>query len=301
MSDYLIHLTVILSAYVILVYSVNLLVGDGGLLAFCGAVFCGAGAYAAALAGIGRAAPPYVSTLAFAGTGGLEVSLLVSMLSGVVAGLVTAAVTLRFRGDVFVLATLAMQTFVVSLFDNADSMTRGPAGLYGLASPVLAGHPIDLSDFAVVAVVLAATVAAGFNKLRQCRFGVQLRALRDDEAAAGALGVMPNQTYLGAFAIAGAAGGLAGGLYSNRAAYIDPNTFGVSESILLVTALLLGGRGTKFGPLLGATVLVLTPEAFRYVGMNLDQAAALRNALLGFVLIILTFLRPGGLAGPLRQ
>lgn len=297
MADYLLHLAVMLSIYVLLTYSLNLLAGEAGLLAFCTASFWGVGAYAAALASVGRAAPPYLEDLGITGAAGLEWTLPLATAAGMVVGLLAAAAALRFRNDMFILATLAVQALGVSLFENSGALTRGPAGLYGLPAPALFHTEVPLAGYASLAGAVAAAVAVAHGWVRHTRFGVQLRALRDHEPSANALGVPPTRRYLAAFAISGAVAGLAGGLYVGRIPFIDPGSFGLSESILLVTALLLGGRGTPYGPLLGAAVLVLLPESLRFVGAGLEQSAALRSALMGLALVLLMFLRPRGLLG----
>jgi branched-chain amino acid transport system permease protein len=296
MADYLAHLVVMLSVYAMLVYALNLIAGDSGLLAFCLAGFWGVGAYAAALASIVRGGAPYVTDLALAGGAGFELTLPLAAAAGALTGFIAGLASLRFRGDVFILATLSVQALIVSILESADSVTRGPAGLYGIPPPALFGLPLNIQILSLFSAGVAIVTIIALAWLRGTSLGLQLRALRDHERAACALGVPPTRRYLVAFAIAGAVAGLAGGLYVGRAAYIDPASFGLPESILLVTALLVGGRGVVLGPLAGTAVLVLVPEALRFVGLDVNHAAAIRSAMLGALLVCLVFLRPRGLA-----
>lgn len=294
MADYILHLVIMLSIYAMLTYALNLLAGEGALLAFCIGALWGAGAYGAALTSMARSSAPYVQDLALAGSAGLELTLPMALLCGAAAGLVAGLLSLRFRNDAFVLATLAIQALAVGAAENLDHITRGTAGLYGIPEPMMFGQALGLPGLALVALGCVTGVVAAVLHLRHSRAGIELRALRDNEDAASALGVAPTRRYLTTFAVSGAIAGLAGGLYVGRAAYIDPASFALSESILVVTALLLGGRGTRFGPLLGAAALVLIPELLRFVGIGIDQATALRNALLSGLLILLVFHRPRG-------
>lgn len=302
MTDYVAHLVALLAIYVALVYALNFVAGEGGLLAFCFAGIWGIGAYAAALAAIGRSGLPYVDALAVAGSYGLEVALPVAAAAGLMAGLLAAAASLRFRGDSFILATMAVQTLLISGLANADGLTRGTSGLYAIPAPVLFGETFDsLRSYAAFAVLVAGSMSLALVALRPSRFGVSLRALRDSERRAMSLGIAPNLTYAAAFALAGAVAGVAGALYVGRISYIDPTAFAMPESIVLVTALLVGGRGTRLGPLVGAAVLTIVPELLRFVASTSQEAASWRNVILGGLLVLLMFLHPQGLAGERRR
>jgi branched-chain amino acid transport system permease protein len=153
------------------------------------------------------------------------------------------------------------------------------------------------ASFAALSAILAMFVMVAFLTLRQTAFGLSLRALRDNERSAASLAIPPNLRFAAAFAIAGAAAGTAGALYAYQMSYIDPNSFSVSESILLVSMLLIGGRGTALGPLAGAAILVLSPELLRFMGWGGIDVASWRNIVFGVLLVALMFLRPQGLLG----
>jgi branched-chain amino acid transport system permease protein len=287
-----------LAVYVALVYALNFIAGEGGLLSFCFGGIWGIGAYATTLAMIGRSGLPYVDALAVTGAYGLEVAIPIAAAAGLAAALLAAAASLRFRGDSFILATLAVQTLLISALSNANSLTRGASGLYAIPAPVLFGETFgSLGSYAIFAGLVAASMSVGLMLLRPTRFGLSLRALRDSERRATSLGIAPNMTYALAFALAGAVAGVAGALYVGRVSYIDPTAFAMPESIVLVTALLVGGRGTRLGPLVGAAVLTIVPELLRFVASTSQEAASWRNVILGGLLVMLMFLRPQGLAG----
>lgn len=298
MDAYAAHVVSVAGIYLVLVYALNLLAGEAGLMVFCLGGMWGIGAYTAALLLVGGSGMPFVPDLAFAGDVGLEVAFPAAMAAGGAAGLIAALAVLRFRSDVFVLATMAVQTIFVSLLENAAVVTRGPAGLYGVPAPRLGGVAIT-GDAALAGMVgtVAFVVAAGLINIRQSSFGLHLRALRDNEKAAAALGVPPARRLAAAFVLAGLAAGAAGTLYVCVIGYVDPMSFGLHESILLVAMLLIGGRGTVLGPLAGVCTLVLIPELLRHLGLPDDNAAAWRNVILGASLVGLAFARPQGLLG----
>jgi branched-chain amino acid transport system permease protein len=296
--EYIAHLITLLSVYVILTYALNLIAGEAGLLTFGLGSIWGIGAYAAALAGIRASHLPFLSDLSLIGSFGFGTAMIIAAAAGAVAGIVTAILVLRFRGDVFVLATLAVQALFIGALENLSSITRGTLGLYGLPPPTLFGVTLDAGPpFAGLAAIVAVLVVLVFLTLRGSAFGLSLRALRDNERSAASLAIPPNLRFAVAFAIAGSAAGVAGALYSSEISYIDPNSFSVSDSILVVSMLLVGGRGTVWGPLVGAVIFVSIPELLRYVSWNGSDVAGWRNIIFGVLLVVLVFLRPQGLLG----
>jgi branched-chain amino acid transport system permease protein len=128
-------------------------------------------------------------------------------------------------------------------------------------------------------------------------FGLSLKALRDNERAAESLGISAFQQHLSALVIAGACAAVAGALFASYVTYIDPTSFSLRESIFIVSLLLLGGSGNIRGPILGAVVMILLPEALRFVGLPDSVAPNVREILYGTALILLMYWRPKGIAG----
>jgi branched-chain amino acid transport system permease protein len=283
--NYALHLGVLVAIYALLAFSLNLLVGLGGLLALCGAAFYGLGAYFYALASL-QLGWSFPAACAGAILG-----------PSLVAGLV-AFPMLKFRGDRFVLATMALQAIVYAVLKNWSGLTRGPLGISGIPRPGLFGAEVrsPMAYFALVGLV--ALVVGGFLvRLYGTRLGLCLRALRDDERAAVAMGVDAALFYRVAFVLAAAVSGLCGALYASYITFIDPNSFTLNESILQVSIVLIGGGGRSSGPFWGACLVVLLPQALSFVGLPDVVAANLREMTFGFVLVTLMFLRPRGLAG----
>ena len=298
MEMYLLHLVVMIGIYAILAYATNLVTGYGGLLVFCMAAFFGIGAYTLALLQVGGSGSRLSGELLFTTQVPFPLALLGASATGALAALLIGAVSLRFRGDLFVFATLGFQMIVFVVLHNASALTRGAFGIYGIPRPGLLGMNFQgLGAFTVLVCLLDALVLSLLFVLYHSPFGLSLKALRDNERAAESLGISAFRQLLSAFVIAGACTGLAGGLFASYLTYIDPSSFSLNESIYIVSLLLLGGSGNMRGPILGVAVMIFLPEFLRFLGLPDSIAPNLREILYGTALILLMYLRPSGLAG----
>ena|SRR4028119_491893 len=300
MVGYLLHLAVMVGIYAILAYSMNLILGFGGLLPFCHAALYGVGAYAYALARI-KGTPAAQGGLLFTADWPFLPALALATAAAALAGLVCALCALRFRGDFFIFATLGLQMIWFVIIRNWAGLGRGAFGIYGIPRPELAGWKVDeVTEYAGVVALCAAGVCSALILLYRSPFGLSLKALREDERAAESLGIPSFRRYFAAFGIAGACAGVAGALYASYVTYIDPTSFSLGESIFLVTLMLLGGSGNVKGPLAGVLMMILLPEALRFLGLPSTLAPNVREILYGAILIGLMFFRPQGLAGQYR-
>jgi branched-chain amino acid transport system permease protein len=286
--NYALHLLVYFEIYAIVAMSLNLLIGYGGLLQVAHAAYYGIGAYAAALlwtqAGFG-----FFSGLAAGAASAAALSLLVSLPAW------------RFRGDYFVMISIAVQTLLFALLYNWTDLTNGPFGISGISRPVFAGyHFVTTGSVAVLFGAIAVGLGGVMALLKWSPFGRALQAMRDDELAARSVGIPVNWLKLQAFALASAMVGVAGGLYAAYVSYIDPTSFSLNESILMLSMVIVGGTGNVRGPLAGAAVLILLPEALRFLALPDTVAANLRLLAYGLLLILMMHLRPQGLAGTYR-
>ena len=131
-------------------------------------------------------------------------------------------------------------------------------------------------------------------------WGRSLRAMRDDELAARGLGKNTRMLKLQAFLIACAMVAVAGGLYASYVSYIDPTSFTLDESILMISMIIIGGTGNFRGPVIGALTLIAIPEILRFVHIPDSIAANVRLLAYGLLLIIIVHLRPQGISGEYR-
>ncbi|MBI2298541.1 MAG: branched-chain amino acid ABC transporter permease [Armatimonadetes bacterium] len=276
--------------YLILAVSLNLLVGYTGLVSLCHAASYGVGAYAAGI---------LMKSCGWAFLPAVGAAVLVTMLLGVV----VALPSLRLRDDYFVVATLALQTITFRSLYNLDRLTGGASGLTDIPTATVAGLalPPDSLGFVAFTTVCAAVVMLAFHRLGSSPFGRQLRAIRDDDQAVAALGRNVAAFKVKAFLAGSAGAALAGALLAVRLGTLDPNQFGIAESVLVLTALVVGGSGNLVGPVVGAAAIVLLPEPLRLLGGKWAALAGeLRQVMFGLLLIVLLRWRPQGLAGAYR-
>jgi branched-chain amino acid transport system permease protein len=285
--EYVLHIGIILCIYIILVLSTNLTVGLANLLTMCQAAFYGIGAYIGTYF-LMQLNMPFIL-----------IALLVMLATGLTSLLVSYA-SVKLKGDYFILATLGFQMIVYTILYNWVSVTRGPYGIPGIPSIKLFGlWSLDgIYAYFFFALVLAVIVTLIFNKLQRSPFGRMLKAIRTDEMSAKALGRNTVRLKAWAFFISAAFAGVAGLVYASYVSYIDPTSFTLDESIFIITALFIGGIGSRvWGPVVGAAVVVILPELLRFVGLPDSVAANLRQVIYGLVLIVLMFVRPQGLFG----
>ncbi|MEI8197454.1 MAG: branched-chain amino acid ABC transporter permease [Phycisphaerae bacterium] len=295
--NYFIHLLIYFCIYAIAALSLNLVIGYCGLLTLAHAAYFAIGAYSYAILSLHGWA--FLPALAAAVAIAAVLSLIVSLPAW------------RFRGDNFVLMSLAAQTFIFSLLQNwyhpqskpgtLLNLTNGPFGLAGIPRPAIIGIQMDtVSSIAVLSVVLATMCALVVWRLQSSPWGRLLQCMRDDELALRGLGKNIRRAKLEAFAISCGLVAVAGVLYASYVSYIDASSATLDESILMVCMLLIGGVANFRGPLVGAAVLVALPEVLRMVHFPDAMAANIRLLVYGLLLVLIVHFRPQGLAGKYR-
>lgn len=284
--EYILHIIIMLSIYVILVLSANLPVGMASLLTMCQAAFYGIGAYVGTYF-LMQFNLPFV-----------VLALIVMVATGLFSLLVSFA-SVKLKDDYFILATLGFQMIVYTILYNWTDVTRGPYGIPGIPSIKLFGV-LPLSGvwgYAALAIVLAVVVGLLFYAIKKSPYGRVLRAMRRDEQAVKALGRNTTLFKMETFFLSAAFSGLAGVIYASYVSYIDPTSFTLDESIFIISALFIGGIGNIKGPVLGALFVVLLPELLRFVGLPDAIAANMRQIIYGLALVVVMFVRPQGLFG----
>jgi branched-chain amino acid transport system permease protein len=286
--EYLIHIAILICIYGILGLSLNLVMGEAGLVSVAQAAFYGIGAYAVGL------------LLTEAGWNFFAAAGVGMLISGVVA-LAIGLVLSRFRGDFYVLGTVGFNIIVWSIFLNWQELTHGPLGVPGIIRPELFGFRFtENSSFLILAlVVLAATFGIAYF-ITHSSFGRVLKAIREDEEATSVFGYATVHYKLLIFVISAMLAAAAGALFASYITFIDPSSFALNESIFILAIIILGGLSSHQGALLGAFFLVVLPEALRFVGFPPDVAAQMRSATYGLILILLMLYRPQGLMGTFR-
>lgn len=286
--EYLTHIAILIALYGVLGLSLNLVLGETGLLSVTHAAFYGLGAYATGLLLVNFHMNFFLAVL---------VGIVIACMAALVVGLVFS----RFTGDYYALGTLGFGIIVYSILLNWQSVTNGPLGVPGISRPEAFGVSFfDNSSFLVLVLVALAVVYAISRWIRSSSFGRVLHGIREDEEVVAVFGYSTLYFKLIIFVISAGLAAVAGGLFASYLFYIDPSGFTVLESIFILSVVILGGLASERGVLLGAVLLVVLPEFLRFVGFPSDIAAQMRQLLYGLALIVLMLYRPQGLLGKFR-
>jgi branched-chain amino acid transport system permease protein len=276
-SPYHLHVLIMAGIFAILALSLNLLLGYAGLLSLGHAAFFGIGAYASALLALRLAWPfaaGFVTAVAVAGG----------------TGYLTGRLAIRLRGAYFVLVTLSFAGVVSLVSVNWMGLTNGPLGLPGVPPAELLGFAFATKR-SVYYLVLA--VAAGAYllcaRLVRSRIGRALIALRENEPLAASVGVDGTRYLALATALSAALAGTAGSLYAHYTRFVSPEVFLFSYTLTMVVMVLAGGKGTLAGPVVGAVVFTVLPEALRLL-----VAWQWQMLLYGTFLLLTVFFLPQG-------
>lgn len=287
--DYLTHLAILITIYAPLALSLNLVVGFAGLPSIAHAAFYGVGAYAVGVLTLTYGIGFFPSVLV-----GVLISLLLALIFGVVLS--------RFGGDYYVLASLGLSVIITSIFLNWRSVTRGSIGIPGIDRPELFGTELDTNTlFLAFALIVLGLVYVLCAYVVRTPFGRALKAIREDETVLRMFGYETYYFKLTAFLIAAGVASVSGAMYASYVSFIDPSSFSLNESILILAMVILGGLANMRGSLAGALLLILLPEALRFVGLPSDVAAQLRQIIYGLLLLLIMHVRPHGLFGEYRM
>jgi len=266
-NPYYIHLLETIMIYAILLFGLDIVVGYTGQVSLGHAGLFGIGAYAAGVM-VTKLGTPLLVTL----IGAIGIT--------AVFGAVLALPALRVTGPYLAMVTLAFGTIIQILINEMTFLTEGPLGIK-LTKPALLGIRLDERQFYwLVAGLLVLALVFVHNVLRS-QLGRAFEALRGSPVAADCMGVSVYRYKVYAFVISAGLAGLAGALYSFSEQYISPNTYNFELTVLFLLAVIMGGRKTRIGAMLGATIIVLLPkllddlELFRYVSVGLAIIVAL--------------------------
>jgi branched-chain amino acid transport system permease protein len=277
MAAYVLHLSILAGIYIILAVSINLIIGYAGQVSLGHAAFYGIGAYASALVSMYWHFPFPAAALA---------ALLVAGLCGFALGLPT----LRLKEDYLAIVTLGFGVIVDLVFLNLE-ITGGPDGLPGIPSPRFFGLNFREPWMYLMLVVVTVLLVLGATyRLVDSYHGRALRAIRDHETTAQVMGINTPAYKIVIFTLAAALAGLAGSLYAHYITFINPESFGLHTSILILAMVVLGGMGSIMGSVLGAVILTILPELLR-------QTHGYQDLIYGGLLVGLLIWRPEGIMG----
>ena len=284
---YLLHLIVLVEIYAILAISFELIAGQAGMFSIAHASFFGLGAYSSAIASL------HLKTSFFPG-------LLIGILLAAFISLIVCFASARLHDDYFTISTFGLQTILFSLFQNLP-LTRGPLGIPGIPKMSLLGITIEsYPEHIVTCGLFLALFVILISLIIRSPFGRVLRGIREDEIFCQSLGKDTAKTKLIAMCVSASVAAVAGSLYAHYLSFVDPTSFSVSESILIISMIVVGGAGRLRGALLGTVVLLLLPELLRFIGLGGPSAANLRQIIYGLLLVLSVLFRPRGLIGKFK-
>jgi ABC-type branched-subunit amino acid transport system ATPase component/ABC-type branched-subunit amino acid transport system permease subunit len=262
--------------YWVLVSGLNLVVGFAGQIAIGWVALLTLGAYTTSVLTAGNVVEPLSPYLALAVAG----------VVGAVFGLIIGLPALRLRTFYFAITTLGFATIITQVALAWQSVTGGGVGVPGPIFP----EPFSSQwGFYYFCFGLAAICTWMTLNIAASRFGRALTAIRDAEVAAEACGISKPALLRTVFLFSGAVAGVAGGLFAALQTYITPDAFTLDLSILFFISILIGGRGSVLGPLLGTILLTVLPEFSA-------PLVAWSTFLYAALLLVIVLLIPGGIA-----
>ncbi|SAK47284.1 branched-chain amino acid ABC transporter [Caballeronia arationis] len=252
-NPYYIHLVETIMIYAILLFGLDIVVGYTGQVSLGHAGLFGVGAYTAGVLFIKLGMPFFVTApLAILVTAGF--------------GAILALPALRVSGPYLAMVTLAFGTIIQILINEMDFLTNGPMGLK-IPKPTIAGHMLNEVEYYWLVAVLLVVSLVVVHRVLKSHLGRAFEALRDSPIASDCMGVSVYRHKVYAFVISAGFAGLAGCLYSYSEQYISPNTYNFELTILFLLAIIMGGRKTRTGAVLGSTIIVLLPKLLDDISM----------------------------------
>lgn len=267
MSDFTQGIIIISCINIIAVLGISVLTGFTRLFSFGNAGFMSIGAYTSAIL-TSRMGVPFIPAI----LAGVVMAAIISYLLG--------SLTLKLKGDYFLITTLGFGECVRVLFNYTSKLTGGAKGLSGI--PKFTTLPIALISL-VLAIIIAWT-------LIHSKYGRNFAAIREQEIAAESVGIDITKYKKMAFVFSAIFAGWAGALYAHNLMFLAPSMFNLAKSAELTITVVIGGLGSLTGSILGSLVITNLPELFR-------SLANYRMFFYGIAVVLIIILRPAGLLG----
>jgi branched-chain amino acid transport system permease protein len=245
-NPYYLHLAETILIYAILLFGLDIVVGYTGQVSLGHAALFGIGSYTTGVLYFKLGMPFLVAAPA---------SIAVTALFGAI----LALPALRVTGPYLAMVTLAFGTIVQILINEMTFLTEGPLGIK-VRKPTFFGHRLDEVEFFYLVAVLTVLSLIVVNRILKSHLGRAFQALRDSPIASDCMGVSVYRYKVYAFVISAGLAGLAGSLYTYSEEYISPNTYNFELTILFLLAVIMGGRKTRTGPIVGAIIVVMLPS-----------------------------------------
>lgn len=279
-NTYVLHVINLVLYYIILSVSLDLQVGFLGLINFGQVGFAAIGSYTVGI----------LTTRVIAGSAGFWIALVLGAVFAGIVGLLVGLTTYRIRGDFFCIVTLGFGEVMRYIALNWIPVTNGPMGISGVPSVSIMGSPFSKNQYYWLVLVLALFTVILALRLKNSYIGRAWIAMREDSLAAESMGVNLVRYKVLNIGISAALAGLAGGFFAAYLNYVSPMTFTSNESLNVMCMVILGGKGSVFGAMVGASILTSMPEILRPV-------ADYRLLLYGIIMLLFMIFRPKGVLG----
>ncbi len=271
--------------YVVVGLGLNIVVGLAGLLDLGYVAFYAVGAYSYALLNTHFGL-------------GFWTVLPIGAALGFLFGILLGFPVLRLRGDYLAIVTLGFGEIIRLILENWNEFSFGPSGIANIPRPGLFGIQMNLHQTHIylyfVMIVLVVFTIFVVRRLQDSRLGRAWMALREDEVACQAMGIDKTRTKLSAFALGATWAGMGGVVFAAKTTFINPASFTIWESIIILCVVVLGGMGSIIGVVFGALVLILLPEYLR-------AFSEFRMLIFGAILVVMMVFRPGGIVSTVRK
>jgi branched-chain amino acid transport system permease protein len=283
-DQFFIHVMVMIFFYAILASSLNLTIGYVGELTLAHAAFLGIGAYTSAILSTQHGVSPLLC-------------ILIAGFIAALAGLVIGAITLQLEGDFFVLITLAFAEVMRLVVTNWVEFTRGPLGFSNVPPPRLALGDTVLAfssrvQFYYLALGLLALTIVAIAIFVQSTYRIGAVAVRENRRLAKAVGIDPFGQALLTFVAGAFFAGVAGSFYAHYITFVGPEVFGFSFTVTMLMMVVVGGKGTVLGPVLGAAGIGAALEYLRFIN-------EVRLSVFGLLLVLVVLFLPEGITSVL--
>lgn len=285
-SEFFRHLVVMTVIFGLFAAGYNAQFGYAGLLNLGHAAFFGLGGYVSAIATLNWGLSVWLGFML-----GIVIAAVLALLVGLL--------SLRMRGAQFAMMTLGLgQLFYLFVINSVD-LTRGPLGISGIPVPVIELGSLRLAfdderSYIFLALGFLLLACLALRAILNSRLGSAWQCVRENEDLAAALGINAGVARITAFIFGSVLAAAAGGLYAHYIRLVTPELLSVHYTVMALIVVVIGGQGNFFGPLLGAVLFTIVPEALRFT-------ADMRMAVFGLLLLGFVLFLPDGLAPFVRD
>ena len=277
--DYIYSVIILISLFVILATSFNLVIGYGGLISIAHPIFYGLGAYTSALLARDAGLPVPLAMLAGA-------ALATAM------SVVVSLPALRISGDYLLIASIGFQLGMIELIKNLR-FTGGASGVSNIPAFLVPSY--GRIAYVVLVICVAVAVVLLVRWIAHSDYGRAISAMRDDEVAFAALGRDAKWMKISIFALGSGIAGFAGALYAHYFRFVTVEQFEILMSSTILTMVVVGGLRSPWGPVVGAVLLQILPQAITFLNLPPVLLGPLQGLLFTGLVLVFMFVRPGGL------